>query len=115
MACDRTTADFDCANAKMIEADPKLKRPKVTIWNHVGPDGSTELELLESEFHERISHKGPGVWFMGAHSEVGRDNVSMLSSQNKMCLIKYWQANIGRQILAGSSFSSCGQSELWRL
>ena len=58
---DGTDADFDRANAKMREADPKWKQPDGTTWNHVGPDGSTELELVKKEFHGRISHRGPAA------------------------------------------------------
>jgi hypothetical protein len=60
---DGTDADFDRANAKMREADPTWKQPPGYTWNHVGPDGSTELELVKKEFHERISHRGPAAPF----------------------------------------------------
>ncbi len=62
---DGTNGDFDRANAKMRQADPKWKQPPGYTWNHVGPNGSTELELVKTDFHERISHKGPAVSFRG--------------------------------------------------
>jgi hypothetical protein len=69
---DGSKGDFDRANAKMRQVDPDWKQPLDYTWNHVGPKGSTELELVKTEFHERISHRGPAAPFRAIGNALGK-------------------------------------------
>lgn len=55
-------SDFSAADRIMRERHgADWKRPKGYTWNHAGKPGSTVLELVKTEVHEAVAHKGPAA------------------------------------------------------
>ncbi len=41
--------------------DNSWTKPDGYTWHHAGGEGSTKLELVETDFHKRVAHKGPAA------------------------------------------------------
>ncbi len=64
---DGSRNDFDKADAEMrkklretgVKDWDKWTRPEGYTWNHAGGPDSKTLELVETDAHKRVAHKGP--------------------------------------------------------